>query len=150
MIKKKPLTQVNWGKIMGNMPEATFETKGLMSKQDKMLLPINIAANDLLILKIHTHSRLWSRCSSIFWGSLSGVPIALCVASYLTNSEFIIKAEWFTPKNSHIKLYKKENDVYIYVNNNKETTDNLMGISSTKIEITSNGVAPDESYVFVE
>ena len=148
-MKKKLLKEVNWSTIMPLIPVATTEANGLMSKVDKQNIPVSILTNDYPIVRIHNHSSNWERHVSMWWGSFEEVPVCLCIGSYRTDSGLKVTARWITGKYNSIKIYTKNNEVYLYVNNDISSPNQLMGISSSKIQQISRGSSPDDSYTEV-
>lgn len=138
--------------VGGLLPVASKEENGLMSKSDKIIQSTNINSVNYPLFKILMSTGYWSRNVSFIYGCNEGVPFAFLIGLYTQDDKNIgrIFVNWLTKKDSKIKIYRKDDAVFLYIKN-MGTDPNVVFIqSSTGSELVSNGVTPDESYTLIE
>lgn len=138
--------------VGGLLPLASKEQNGLMSKSDKIIQFKNIKSGNYPLFKILYSTEYWSRNVSFIYGCNEGVLFAFLIGLYvqdrITPGRVFIK--WLTEKDSKIKIYRKDDAIYLYITN-EHTAPNVVFIqSSTGFELVSNGIAPDESYTLID
>lgn len=94
----------------------------------------------------------WSRNVSFIYGCNEGVPFAFLIGLYTQDDKNIgrIFVNWLTKKDSKIKIYRKDDAVFLYIKNTGIDPNVVFIQSSTGSELVSNGVTPDESYTLIE
>ena len=134
------------------LPLASKEQDGLMSKSDKIIQFKNIKSGNYPLFKIVDSTGYWSRNVSFIYGCNEGVPFAFLIGLYvqggITPCRVFIK--WLTEKDSKIKIYRKDDAIYLYINNMNSAPNVVFIQSSTGFELVSNGITPDESYILID
>lgn len=147
-ISKEDLAAV----VGGLLPLASKEQNGLMSKSDKIIQFKNIKSGNYPLFKIVDSTGYWSRNVSFIYGCNEGVPFAFLIGLYvqdgITPCRVFIK--WLTEKDSKIKIYRKDDAIYLYINNMDSAPNVVFIQSSTGFELVSNGITPDESYTLID
>ena len=148
LISKEDLAAV----VGGLLPLASKEQNGLMSKSDKIIQFKNIKSGNYPLFKIVDSTGYWSRNVSFIYGCNEGVPFAFLIGLYvqdgITPCRVFIK--WLTEKDSKIKIYRKDDAIYLYINNMDSAPNVVFIQSSTGFELVSNGITPDESYTLID
>lgn len=135
----------------GLLPVASKEQNGLMSKSDKIIQSTNISSVNYPLFKIVNSTGYWSRNISFIYGCSEGVPFAFLIGLYAQDDKTACRIfiRWLTAKDSKIKIYRKDDAVFLFIDNMASAPNVVFIQSSTGFELVSNGSTPDESYTLI-